>query len=40
MEDVETRFERALQYINDGGLAAQHPGQSVPHNDILLKFYG
>ena len=38
-EDVETRFELALQYINKGGLAAQHAGQSPPSNEVLLEYY-
>jgi diazepam-binding inhibitor (GABA receptor modulating acyl-CoA-binding protein) len=39
MEDVETKFNLALQYINNGGLAAQHPGQSPPSHEVLLEFY-
>ncbi len=39
MEDVETRFKLALQYIDKGGLAAQHPGQSPPSNEVLLEYY-
>jgi hypothetical protein len=39
MEDVETRFKLALQYISKGGLAAQHPGASPPSNEVLLEYY-
>jgi hypothetical protein len=39
MEDVETRFELALQYIDKGGLAAQHPGKSPPSHEVLLEYY-
>lgn len=39
MEDVQTRFEFALQYIKKGGLVAQHPGQSPPSNEVLLEYY-
>ena len=39
MEDVETRFKLALQYIGKGGLAAQHTGQSPPPDKVLLEYY-
>lgn len=39
MEDVETRFKLALQYISKGGLIAQHPGASPPSNEVLLEYY-
>jgi hypothetical protein len=40
MEDVETSFKLALQYISKGGLVAQHPGASPPSNEVLLEYYG
>ena len=39
MEDVETRFKFALQYIDKGGVAAQHAGQPAPSNEVLLEYY-